>query len=396
MSAIVARAAAAMLVLSFVMSSNANVLPQLYFQRHAPAQKLTWLAVSLLCATVASFAGVLASRARSRSAARAMGALFVAMTAEAALPRAPSAIVFVGLAAVAQFTVNYALNAIDHRAIERCGEARAAHDRASTAARLLGMLTAPLVIPLVIDAPRVLFACVAVMATIALAAAAGVVGGEPTSSKSTGEGASSLEPMSALDRRVLGFSLTVYVSLYLVAANLIYLLRDVARVANAERVGGTTLTIVFFGALVGAALRPKLLGTRSEPPAVAHLLAPLPWLAIVPAALSSGWSVPLAALAIGGLALGASYGVFLAALREHVSHGAGAQKRGALLSAFNNLANASSLVAFVLLAIAAVFTGGRTSRAYPFVMTFAALLPFAGSALLVRARPSGVPRNEAP
>ena len=68
MKGLVWRAAAAMWVLSFVMSSNGNVLPQLYFQRNAPGQKLAWLAGSLLCATVASLAGVLASRGRSLSA----------------------------------------------------------------------------------------------------------------------------------------------------------------------------------------------------------------------------------------------------------------------------------------------------------------------------------------
>ncbi|MFO0559114.1 MAG: hypothetical protein U0269_13955 [Polyangiales bacterium] len=289
------------------------------------------------------------------------------------------------MAAIAQFSVNFALNALDHAAIERAGAQRSAHDRASTAARLLGMLLAPLVVPALIDRGPALSALVAAAGVAAVGAAIGVVKGQPASEARAAQAAVANDgAMNADDRRVLGFALSVYVALYLIAANLIYLLRDVARVDHAERVGGATLTVVFFGALLGAGLRTKVFSPAKSQPNVKHLLAPLPWMALVAAALSSGWRVPVAALGAGGLALGLSYGVFLGALREHVSHGAGEEKRGALLSAFNNLANVSSLVAFALLAIAATATAGRTARAYPFVMTVAGALPFAGALLLAR------------
>ncbi len=389
MSALVWRAASAMLLLSFVMSANGNVLPQLYFQRHAPSQKLSWLAASLLCATIGSIAGVLSSRARSSHGSSALAAVIVGLIAEVAMLRAPAPSAFVALAVVAQFSVNYALNAIDHSAVRASGEHRSRHDRASTAARLLGMLSAPVIVPSLIDRGQALTIGLVAAAVVAVPCAAAVLAAGAAARSATHDDAEQRgEGLSRDDRRILGFSVAVYVSLYLVAANLIYLLRDVARIADAERRGGATLTVVFFGALLGAALRPKLRATHKQPPDVAHLLAPLPWLVIVPAALSSGWAVPFAALATGGLALGATYGVFLAALREYVSRGA--SQRAPLLSAFNNLANTSSLVAFALLALAAALSGGRTARAYPYVMATAAMLPIAALSLLTRLRPPRV------
>lgn len=384
MSGLVWRASAAMWALSLVMSTNGNVLPQLYFQRVAPAHKLTWLALSLLCATIASIAGVLASRQRlGRSARGPLVALVVAFAAEAALPLAPSATAFVLLASAAQFTVNFSLNALDHAAIDALGDARGKHDRASTGARLLGMLAAPLIAPNVIDHGLALSALFVALGVATVVGARAVlrygVRGTPAQTKATLPQAE----LSGADRAVLAYAASVYVALYLVAANLIYLLRDVAHVARAERVGGVTLTVVFTGALLGAGLRAKVLSTSDDPPRVGHLLAPAPWLALVAGVLCSGWRVPLGALLGGGLALGLAYGVFLAALREYVARPRVDATRGALLSAFNNLANGSSLVAFALLALASSLARGR---AYTAVMTLAALLPFVGSAWLTRVR----------
>ncbi len=301
------------------------------------------------------------------------------------MARAPSPVAFVLLATAAQFAVNFALNAIDHATVARSGEARALHDRASTAARLVGMLSAPLVVPAVFDRGDALPMTVALGGLFAAACAAVALRGaheRATSDEQTTQRAGELSPQ---DRRVLGFSLAVYVSLYLVAANLIYLLRDVAHLTEPERRGGATLTTVFFGALVGAGVRSLVFSPTKLFPRATHLAAPLPFLVLVPAVLSSGWAVPTVALGVGAIGLGLSYGLFLGALREYVSRGAGEEKRGALLSAFNNLANASSLVAFALLATAAMLTRGRAGGAYPFVMTLAAVLPFAALPLLRRA-----------
>jgi hypothetical protein len=378
-------------VMSLVMSANGNGLPQLFFQRHQPERKALLLAVCLLGCTLASIAGVLASRRARAGAAAVLALLAATIAAEDALFVVEDALAYLALAALAQLGANALANHLDHAGAARAGLShRRLHDASSNAARLLGMLAAPLLVTRLDGRPLALGATFTAAGAAAFVAVALTGAGEPR----RGAPAGGHEPPRPLDRSdwlFFGQATSVYVGLYLLAANLIYVLRDVVHLDDAARRAGSTIVLAFLGALVASAATAALAGrapVRPPRPRAALLVAPALLLALAALGLARGVPVTPGVLAAGALLVGVAYGAFLAEVREHASRGAREQGKSGLLTLFNNLGNLSSLVAFLAMLVIALLQRGPGGHGH--VLHLIAALPVAGVPLLVaatRARP---------
>ena len=374
--------AASLGAISFIMSANGMALPQLFYQRLHAHDKVLLLAICLFMGTCGSIAGVLASRAARGSVRIALAATFAA---EGALFAVTGAIVYASLNAAAQVGANYAMNHLDHAATARAGSRRRLHDAASNAVRLSGMLAAPLVMTALYLRRAAILAVLAVAFAIASASAASLdAHGAHGAHGADARRAVEARPVDRAGRLLFGFAACVYTALYLLAANLIYLLRDVVGLADAERRGGSAIVVVFGAALVANASASALRRRRaSERRGVLALASPLPALAIAAAVLSSGAKPTYGHVLAGCAAVGLGYGVFLAELRERASEGARERGETGLLTLFNNLANVSSLIAFAAMIAIAAATRGETGRAYQVVLAIVGLLPWAGLPLLL-------------
>lgn len=355
----VALRASAFFTLSFVMSANGNVLPQQFFQRHAPAQKSLWLAACLLLGTLTATTAVWRARRGRATRAQMLLTLGVTLLAEAALfsLRDPLAYVFLNAAAV--YGANTLTNHADLTASARAGPARRGlHDAVSNVSRLLGILTAPWFFTRHYAHREALLAALLGAGLLGLVAVGATFSDLPPGDPATtGDAAAPAVSLSPRDRLLAGYALALYVSLYLFAANVLYLLRDVVRLADAEQRGGATISVVFLGALVTNALSGAARARRPRPAlSMAALAAPAGVLTLAAAALRAGLVRDAGAVLAGSAALGLSYGFFLAEVREWCSRGARDEGKTTLLTLFNNMTNLSSLVAFgtmLVLALAA-------------------------------------------
>lgn len=386
----VALRASAFFTLSFVMSANGNVLPQQFFQRHAPAQKPLWLAACLLLGTASATLAVWRARRGRATRAPMLLTLGVTLLAEGALFALRQPLAYVALNAVAQFGANSLTNHVDLAASARAGAARRGlHDAVSNLARLLGILTAPWFFT------RHYVDRTAVAGSLAGAGALGALAIALTFSREAQRGAVTAAspeaptvPLSARDRVLAGYAVALYVSLYLFAANVLYLLRDVVRLADAEQRGGATISLVFLGALVTNAMSSAMRARRARSSlSTAALAAPVLVLAASALALRAGVVHDFSVVVAGSLALGLSYGLFLAEVREWCSRGARDEGKTALLTLFNNMTNLSSLAAFgtmLTLALAARQLGRPFFG--PLIAIVGALPVLALAALLISSR----------
>jgi hypothetical protein len=374
--------AAGLFVTSWLMSANANVVPQLFFQRHEADRKVLYLAACLVAGTLAAIAGVLASRRFAVSRAGALAILGATAAAEGGLFLVSGPLAFGALAAAAQLGSNFLTNHLDHAAAHAAGvERRRFQDGASNALRLLGMLVAPLFFALYFDRLAIVGGALAVTTALAFASTSSLL---RAGDHAVADSASRPEgrPLEARDRLVFAFVVALYVALYLFAGNLIYLLRDVVRLPGAEEKGGLAILVNFAAALVANAL--TTLARRAEPGRVRRvaILAPVPLLAITTALLASGVPLTFAHVVVGCAGVGGSYGVFLAEVREYASWGARAEGKDALLSLYNNMGNMSSLLAYsALAAIAALRPGDATYG--PLLLVIGALPAMATPALFL-------------
>ena len=381
--------AVALFFLSFLMSGNANVLPQLFYQRFYPEQKVLLLAVTLFVSTACSIAGVLASRARRLGRNTMFLALALTTAAVVALLSVSSAAAYMPLIAAVQFAANYLLNLTDHTAVARSGSAhRRFNDVAGNVARLLGMLAAPAFFTGFYQLRGVMYAAVIALGAAAVGGAAVLFSGGPGEHRSQTEPSGSAIPDRA-DRLVFVYAVSVYSSLYLFAANMIYLLRDLLHMPSAETRGGRSIVIVFVAAVVVNAAAGALRRFVSPPEGrripVAALTAPALALALSAGLLTAGVR-PGFGLFLGFSALvGGGYGAFLIELREYTSHGAREQGKTMLLTWFNNMANVSALIAFGLMVGLAL--AGRHSPEHLYIWTLLLIggLPLLGFASLATA-----------
>lgn len=377
--------AVGIMVMSFVMSANANGLPQLFFQRRHEERKVLFLAACLLCCTLASIAGVLASRRARASAAGVLGLLVATIAIEDGLFVVEGAARYIALAALAQLGVNYLVNHLDHAGANGAGLAhRRLHDASSTAARLVGMLAAPLVVTRLDGRPFALGVTFTAVGVGALIAVALTIGGDRSATPTAIH--AEPRPLDRGDWLFFGQAVSVYVGLYLLAANLIYVLRDVVHLPDAALRAGSTMVLAFLSALVASAAAAALSArarAKAAGPRASRLVAPVVCLALAALGLARVANITLAEVYAGAIVVGVSYGVFLAEVRDHASRGAREHGKTGLLTLFNNIGKLSSLVAFVAMLLIAVLQRGAASQGY--VLRLVGALPIVGIPLLVAA-----------
>lgn len=383
--------ASSLLVLSFLMSANGTVLPQLFYQRHHEGQKVLLLALCLFTATLFATSGVLASRRGGLRRGPALAAVVATLAAESALFVVTSAVAYAALNAVAQLGANFLMNHLDQAATARAGAGgRRLADAVGNAARLVGMLAAPAFFTAFHARPGALVGALAVGLTLTTASVVSALS-RPSRSPSTqrrapGVEATATTPLPRADRLLFAYVVTIYVALYLFAANMIYLLRDVARIASAERRGGLVIVVVFAGALVSGAVYQAAAGS-SRDLRVGALGAPVVPLALAAAALFARAVPSFEAVIAGAVIVGASYGVFLAEVRDRASRGGDPR----LLTLFNNVGNLSALGAAA--AMAMIAATARSGPVYPRLLALIGGLPIAALPLLFAARSPRVRRS---
>jgi MFS family permease len=377
-----ALSAFALFFLSFLMSGNGNALPQVFFQSHYPEQKTLLLSVALLSSTLAAVTGVhISRRIHTRRAVVAVLVLATAAIAEALL-FAHTASLFIACLVLMQFADNFLLNQIDHAAVARAGELRSFNDGTGSAARLCGMLSAPAFFTVFADNALVERIVIALLGALAMLGCLSLFRLQPlpeTRKQATGEHAL---PNRA-DWLMFGYAIAVYAALYLFAANMIYLLRDLFHIPGAETGGGAAIVTVFVSAL---GTNGAMAAARQSSPATGALCLKaatlaLPAVALIIAAglvlagIKASYPICLAAAVV----IGAGYGVFLWEVRDYASRAA-RQGKTALLSWFNNMANISSLLAFGLMLMLA---SGRSGAYYIGLMWAIVGLLAAGLMLLI-------------
>ena len=252
--------------LTLLQSALGTVLPQLFFQRAYPDRKVFLLAICLLTGTVASILGVAASNAVHGRGRWAVLGLGLTSASFLALFHVQDLVPYIALTAVVRFGLNYLINRFDHASVVRAGAAgRDFNDRLANIARLLGHLSAPLFFATFYDAERVIVVVVGCATIAALVSATRLLAGIPAATDETPKEAapgSRAVPLSLRDRLYFGYAMTVQASMYLFAANLIYLARDVLHIPSPERAGSSLIVIVFFSSLVviaGAPVARRLL-----------------------------------------------------------------------------------------------------------------------------------------
>lgn len=373
---ILAGGAVALFFLSFLMSGSSNAIPQVFLQLHAPADKAQLLSVALVLATLAAAGGVLASRRLALGRAQVLALAVAVAVLVQGLLAAGSVPWFIALLALLEFAVNLLVDQADRGAVARAGVLHAFNDTAGTSARLAGMLAAPAFFTVFAHTPSVLHGGVALLS---LAAAAGCwcVFGLPAQAPQAMPATPQAQGSArGQDRLVFGYAVAVYAGMYLLAANAIFLLQDLFRMDGAEARGGALIVAVFAAAIVANGLAGRL-APREAPRALA-LAAPAVGLALaacVPlAGLRPGYGACLAAAA----AIGIGYGFFLAEVRRQASRAARAG-RTEVLGWFNNMGNASALLAFALMLVLSRAAGGQY---YAWLMVAVLALQVTGAVLL--------------
>ena len=223
----------ALFFVSFLMSGNGNALPQVFFQHYYPEQKTLLLSIALLSSTIASVIGILISR-RVDTCRRAIAVSILATAAIVeALLSADSAGLFIACLILVQFADNFLLNQIDHAAVARAGELRGFNDGMGTAARLLGMLCAPAFFTVFAGNERVEMIVVAALGIAAMAGCLCLFRIQPQPEPQKQACEQHAVPDRA-DWLVFAYAIAVYAALYLFAANMIYLLKDLFHIPDAE------------------------------------------------------------------------------------------------------------------------------------------------------------------
>jgi hypothetical protein len=370
--ATLALSAASLFFLSFLMSGSANVLPQLFYQSFYPQHKALLVALTLFLSTVSALIGVAASKGRSKGLAGVLLGLAIATGAALTLLSTQQAVLYILLISVIQFSDNYLLNQVDHAAVARTTvQTRGFNDVMGNIFRLLGMLAAPAFFTSFIGNRTILLGVVAALGLIAGIGAIALFRTDSAEAAATFHDTS--RPLDRADRLLFGYAVSVYVALYLFAANMIYLLRDLLQMADAELRGGRAIVVVFIAAAVvngaaGGLRRPR----RQKSLPAAALGAP---------ALAPIFALPSLQRSGGG-----TYGLFLLELRGYVSWGAREEGKTLLLTRFNNMANVSAALAFGLMIALAIAKSQATGSLYIWTLGLIGGIPATGLFLFWSAR----------
>jgi hypothetical protein len=389
--------------LSFLMSGNGNALPQVFLQRGFPEQKASLLALTLLASTVAAVLGTSSARhVRLQGRGVALG-LLGAVAVAALLLSVQGLVPFVLLLSLSQFASNFMLNLLDHAAVQRAGAHARFNDTVGNGARLCGMLLAPVFFTASAGDPALQRLVIAFLGLAALGGCLGLLR-LPSRAEVAEASHAATSRANGRDRLLFAYALAVYAAMYLLAANLIFLLQDLLQRPDAERLGGLLIALVFASAIVANAATGPVRQRLGSAFGSVRLLLAMPALALAGAAavLLAGLRPGNAACFAAAVCIGAAYGVFLHELRSHVSAAARAG-RPVLIAWFNNVANLSALLAF---GVMLVLSRAVAPADYPAaVMGFTVALTLGGVALLcgmprgasvgAGARPSATPASSA-
>jgi hypothetical protein len=379
--------AASLFFLSFLMSGASNVLPQLFYQKFYPERKAMLLAVTLFLSTACSLAGVAASRRRQIGRRGVLLGLAITIAAALALLSIRAAILYMALVSLVQFADNYLLNRIDHAAVARSGvRNRQSNDVMGNVARLVGMLAAPAFFPAFYGRQALVMAPVLVAGSVACAGVAVLFRTAALESGQPGAGIS--QPPERPDRLLFAYAVSVYVALYLFAANMIYLLRDLLQMPHAELRGGQAIVAVFVAAasVNGTAGALRRASGNARAVRVSVLSAQALALILSGGLLAAGVRPSFPVFLLFSVLVGGGYGAFLLELREYASRGARERNQTALLSWFNNMANVSALMAFGLMVVLAVARAHAPGTLYLWTLSLIAGVPVAGLIPLFAAR----------
>ncbi len=196
------------------------------------------------------------------------------------------------------------------------------------------------------------------------------------------------QPLDRADHLLFAYAISIYVALYLFAANMIYLLRDLLRMPGPELRGGRAIVAVFIAAaavngLVGA-LRRSSPSRRTIRPAT--MSAPALALTFAGGLLAAGIKPSFGVFLLCSATVGGTYGLFLLELRGYVSHGAREEGKTQLLTRFNNMANVSAALAFGLMIVLAAAKSRAPGTLYIWTLALIGGVPAAGLVLLFASR----------
>jgi len=299
-----------------------------------------------------------------------------------ALLSATTAALFIAWLVLVQFADNFLLNQIDHAAVARAGGMRGFNDGAGNTARLFGMLSAPAFFTIFSSSPILERVVVGVLGIAAIVGCLRLFRLPPVTEQKT-ETSKELSEPDRVDWLVFGYAIAVYAALYLLAANLIYVLRDLFYISGAETRGGIAIVTVFIAAL--AANGAVAAARRSSPETgrlpVTALALPAAALIVAAGIVLTGFRAGYGICMLACVVIGACYGVFLWVVRDYSSLAA---KKGktSLLTWFNNMANISSLFAFGLMLALASGRSHAPGAYYIWLMRAIVILPAIGFMLL--------------
>ena len=385
----------AIFFLAFVVSGNDNAVPQLFFQRFYPHEKNLLLSISLLLATLAATLAVPLSKRFRLSTTQMLAAMVTAVIVSLFLYSTDQVALFIGAIVLVQFAVFYLTNLLDYASVARAGALRGFNDTAGVIARLFGTLGAPAFFPSFYDDKVIALSCAGFLGLLAIIGAAKLLlmPALLESAKATGDNAE--KSPDRTDQLFFAFAISIYVSLMLFGANMIYLLRDRLHIAHAETRGGMAIAATFVCAIIVNGLVALLHRGRGEfrnrEIRIGPLALPAVVLCVCGAGIGVGLHVTYGLFLSGACLIGAAYGVFVWEVRDYTSRGAQHEGKGALVTWFNNIGNISALIAFGLMVTFAADRAAGAAGYYLKITSAISCTPMLGLLLLIGA--SSLARN---
>jgi hypothetical protein len=376
----------AIFFLAFVMSGNANAIPQMFFQRFYPHQKNLLLSISLLLATVAGTLAVILSKRFRLSTSQLLTAMLTTVIVTLLLYSTGRVPLFIGAIVVIQFAVFYLTNLLDYASVARAGTLRGFNDAAGVIARLFGTLSAPAFFPSFYDNKVIALSCSGFLGVLAIIGAARLLRMPVLLDRAEAAGDNAEKSPDRTDQLFFSFAVSIYISLTLFGANMFYLLRDRLHIAHAETRGGMAIAAMFVCAIVFNSLVALLHRRRAESRnrliRMGPLALPAVMLCIFGMVIGVGLPITYELFLTGACLLGAAYGVFVWEVRDYTSRGAQHEGKSTLVTWFNNIGNVSALIAFGLMLAFAAHRAAAAAGYYLKITSAISCAPILGLLLL--------------
>lgn len=367
---------------AFAFTGLENVLPQSFFLRRlAGLPHTTWLlSLALLLGAVCSLLGLWCSRwlalaARSWPPGARLFPIVLGVMCTGSFDKLvtghSSATYFVFVALTA-FLLEALFNALDNGYVQRSGlEGTASHVRGATVLQLLGILFAPFYFSFFMTDVHWTFMVVTVLGLVFTAIAAGTF--NPVVRVKTTFQSMSLTPF---ERRFLIYALCMFAATVMMASMTIVVIQNDYHLPHPVEWGGAIigvtnavgiLTVLLFARRARVSPVSDTAGSRL----VTRVLAPCAFMILICVlVILLRWSDTYGYLFFVSIFTGVSYGVFQNFSRLVASRRSLGSANAGLLTLYNSIASAGSLLAFLSLALAATLV---SPSGYP----YAALLMMA-------------------